>query len=155
MPRKKPTQSLIRNTPFCNYYPPPGDDNGTRRFTVLQAFPRGATQLSPCVSFTRKKWLRGNALRPEPLQPGHPVDVVISRENHQHEHKGQTEAESHLLCPLGQRPPAQRLERIEQKMTAIEQGDRKQIQQTDRDREHRRQLEAGQESQSRYLPGEL
>ena len=60
-------------------------------------------------------------------------DVVIGGKHHQHQHQTQPDAKPHLLGPIRQRPAPNGLNRIEQKMTAIEQRHRKQVQQTDRD----------------------
>ena len=56
---------------------------------------------------------------------------------------------------LGQRPAANRLDSIEQKVTAIEQRDREQVQQADRDRQHRGQMDKRGEARARHLAGHL
>src|SRR2546425_10771034 len=59
---------------------------------------------------------------------GQMQDVVIGGKYHQHEHQAQSDPEPHLLRPLRQGASAHRLDRIEQKMTAIEQRDREKVQ---------------------------
>src|SRR4029078_9071307 len=105
--------------------------------------------------FTRKKLLLCNGLGPEPLQPGHPRNIVISRKNHKHEHKGQAEAESYLLRAFGQRAATLRLNRIEQKMSAIEQRYWEEVQQADRDRQHAGEVDNRKESQRSDLSRNL
>ena len=56
-------------------------------------------------------------------------DVVIGGKHHQHQHQTQPDPEPHLLRPVRQGAPAHGLDRIEQKVTAIEQRHRKQVQQ--------------------------
>jgi hypothetical protein len=51
-------------------------------------------------------------------------NVIKSCEYHQHHDDREANAEPDLLRTLGERSPAQRLDRIEQKVTTIEQGDR-------------------------------
>ena len=58
----------------------------------------------------------------------------------------------YLLGAIRERPAAQRLDRVEQKVTAIEQRDREQVQQPDRDRQHRRQVNQRDEAGGRHLP---
>src|SRR6478736_574822 len=48
-------------------------------------------------------------------------DVVISREHHQHQHEGEPDSEPDLLRANRQRTSPDRLDGIEQKVTAIEQ----------------------------------
>ena len=47
-------------------------------------------------------------------------DVIKGCKNHQHHDDRQPNAEAHLLRALRQRPPTNRLDSIEQKVTAIE-----------------------------------
>lgn len=54
-------------------------------------------------------------------------DVVVSREDHQHQHKRQPHPETQLLRALRQRLSPHRFDGIEQKVPAIEKRDRKQV----------------------------
>ena len=67
-------------------------------------------------------------------------DVVVGGKHHQHQHQTEPDSEPHFLRPVRQRAPARGFNRIEQKMTAIEQRDREQVQQPDRYRKHGRQM---------------
>ena len=62
-------------------------------------------------------------------------DVVPCREQHQHHDDGKPDAEPDLLGPVAQGAAAQRLDSVEQKVPAIEQRDREQVDQADRHRE--------------------
>ena len=62
-----------------------------------------------------------------------PLNVIKGCENHQHQDDRQPNPESDFLRLFGQRPASHRLNTIEQKVTAIEQRDRKQVQKADRD----------------------
>ena len=63
-------------------------------------------------------------------------DVIESCKYHQHDDDRETDAKSDLLRALGKRTAAKCLDRIEQKVTAIEQRDRKQVEEPDRDRQN-------------------
>ena len=82
-------------------------------------------------------------------------DVVKGCKNHQHQDDRQPNAEPDLLRPLGQRTAANRLNSIEQKVTAIEQRDREQVQQPDRDRQHGGQVDQGHKASGRHLARNL
>ena len=79
-------------------------------------------------------------------------DVVIGRKHHQHQHQTQPDSEPHFLGSLRQRPAANRLDRVEQKVTAVEQRHRKQVQQANRDREHGSQVNQRGKADSGDLP---
>ena len=68
-------------------------------------------------------------------------DVIKGCKNHQHQDDREPNPEAEFLGALGQRPSANRLNDIEQKVAAIEQRDRKQVQKPDRDRKNGRQVE--------------
>jgi hypothetical protein len=121
-PRRKPTQSLIRNTPFVILYRPRRRTTEPDDSKLVQAFPRGATDFPLRGLFTLKKLLSCNGLGPEQVR-----NVVISRKNHEHQDESQTETESKFLGTLGKRASAQRLDCVEQKMPAIEQRNREKI----------------------------
>jgi len=53
---------------------------------------------------------------------------------HQHQHHREADAKAHFLRPFRQRAPANTLDQIEQKVSAIEERNGKQIQQADRNR---------------------
>ena len=69
-------------------------------------------------------------------------NVIKCCKNHQHDDDRQADPEPDLLGPFGQRPAADRLDSIEQKVTAIEQRDREQVQKPDRDRQNRGQVDS-------------
>ena len=73
-------------------------------------------------------------------------DVIKGCKNHQHHNDRQPNPEPDLLGALRKRPAANRLDPIEQKVTAIEQRDREQIQQPDRNRQHRGQMDERDEA---------
>ena len=77
------------------------------------------------------------------------VEIVVGREQHQHQHQREAETETVFLRPLGQRPAAHCLDEVEQKVSAIEQRYRKQVQQADR---HRKQRDKPQIGGSRRSP---
>src|SRR5215472_1518641 len=60
-------------------------------------------------------------------------DVIKSCKYHQHDDDRQPDTETDFLGAFGKRPAANRLDRVEQKVTAIEERDRKQVEKTDRD----------------------
>src|SRR4051794_15317971 len=79
-------------------------------------------------------------------------DVVPGREQHQHHDDGKPDAEPDLLGPVAQGAAAQRLDSVEQKVPAIEQRDREQVDQADRHREHGDEAdEAGGAAEGRDL----
>ncbi len=55
-------------------------------------------------------------------------NVIKGCKNHQHDDDCQANPEPDLLRPLGQRPAADCFDSIEQKVTAIEERDREQVQ---------------------------
>src|SRR5690606_17959995 len=67
--------------------------------------------------------------------------VVPRRENHQHQHQSKPDSEADLLRSLTQRLPAQGLDRIEQKVSTIEQRNGEEVDQPDADRDHRNQVQ--------------
>src|SRR6476659_5046523 len=84
------------------------------------------------------------------------VDNVIKRRKyHQHQHDRETDAETDLLGPLGERPAAHRFNPVEQKVTAIEERNGKEIEQPDRDRKHRGQVKKRDEAHRRHLSRHL
>ena len=82
-------------------------------------------------------------------------DVVVSREQHQHQHKRQSDTETKLLRTLRQRLSANRLHRIEQKVSAIQKRHRKQVQQADGNREDGRKVNQGRKADGGHLAGDL
>ena len=66
-PRRKPTQSLIRNTPFVILYRPRRRTTEPDDSKLVQAFPRGATDFPLRGLFTLKKLLSCNGLGPGQL----------------------------------------------------------------------------------------
>jgi hypothetical protein len=63
-------------------------------------------------------------------------DVIESCKYHQHQDDRETDTKADLLRPVRQWTPPQRFDGIEQKVTAIEQGNRKQVQEPDGDRNY-------------------
>src|SRR5215831_9917200 len=84
-------------------------------------------------------------------------NVIHSGKNHQHYDDCKADPEPNLLSTFRQRSPAYRLDRVEQKVSPIEQRHRKQVQQADGDGNHADEVEQGAPSQfgnlSRY-PGD-
>ena len=78
-------------------------------------------------------------------------NVIKGCENHQHDDDGEADPEADLLRALGQRPAAQRLDGVEQKVSAIEQRNREEVQEADRDREDGSEMHQGDESDGRDL----
>src|SRR5712691_6137235 len=151
-PRSIPTQRSIRYAPHLFSVGPPGD----RRILppgLYNLFPAPQLFLADRITF----WLQGVAGLPRPIMTGicerdrlpaeHPPNVIIGREQHQHEHDRKADAEPDLLGAIGQRPATSRLEAVEQKMTAVEQRDREQVEQADRDRDRRRPADENVETE--------
>src|SRR4051794_21764200 len=83
-------------------------------------------------------------------------DVVPGREQHQHDHDGEPDPEADLLRALAQRPAAHGLDGVEQQVAAVEKRDREQVDEADRDREHRHEADEPAEApQMRHLPRNL
>src|SRR5579871_3973887 len=97
----------------------------------------------------------GNVIK-KPLSRSRQMqDVVIGRKHHQHQHKSKPDSEAHLLGAFGEQTTANSFHPIEQKVTAIEQRHRKQVQQPDRNGKHRTELDHEVKSQAGSLPREL
>src|SRR5262252_3396493 len=58
-------------------------------------------------------------------------EVVPGRKQHQPEYEGNADAQAPFLRPLSKRPATHRLDRVEGQVPPVEQGDRKQIEQTE------------------------
>src|ERR1700680_1730039 len=70
------------------------------------------------------------------------VEEIIARcEDHQHYNQRKADAKTDLLRVVRQRPASHDLDRVEQKMTAIQQRYRKEVEQADRDRNKCREVE--------------
>src|SRR5688572_18878933 len=83
-------------------------------------------------------------------------DVVPGGEQHQHDDDGKADAEADLLGSLAQGTANRRLDRIEQKVTPIEQGNREQVDEADRDRQHRDKADERRDpAHCGDLPGDL
>src|SRR6516165_10439614 len=82
-------------------------------------------------------------------------DIVESRKYHEHQNDRETDARPHLLSPFRQRTPPCRLDGIEQKVSAIEKGNRKQVQKTDRNRKYGSKMDKRHESDACHLAGDL
>src|SRR5262245_11481998 len=86
---------------------------------------------------------------------GQMQDVIKGCKNHQHQDDRQTNPEAEFLRTLRQGPTSYRFDCVEQKVTAIKQWDWKEVQQANRDRKYRRQVDqwgkAGSSDLARYL----
>ena len=82
-------------------------------------------------------------------------DVVVGRKDHQHHHQTEPNPETHLLGALRQRSPPNDFDRIEQKVTTIEERDREEIEEPDRDRQHGSELDHEMEAHAGRLAGQL
>ena len=83
------------------------------------------------------------------------MSVIKDCKYHQHHDDRETDAKPNFLGPGGQRPAPGGLDPVEQKVTAIEQRDREQVQKPDRHRQHGRQMQDRHEAQRRDLTGNL
>src|SRR5712671_2288681 len=97
----------------------------------------------PMGNVTKKPLLRSPE---QPLEPRHLMEIIIESEHHQQQHQNQPHAEPVFLGFFRQRAPPQYLSRVEQKVATIEQGHREQIQQPDRNGQHRCQMKQGNQS---------
>ena len=82
-------------------------------------------------------------------------DVIESCKYHQHQDDRETDAEAHFLGLFRERPSADALDDIEQKVTAIEQRDREEVQKPDRYRQNGRQLDERNKTETRHLSRHL
>src|SRR5271168_179716 len=80
-------------------------------------------------------------------------DVIHRGKNHQHYDDCKADPESDLLSAFRQGSPAYRFDEIEQKMTSIEQRNREQVQQADRDGDHADEVQPRTKSQFGDLSG--
>ena len=67
----------------------------------------------------------------EPLGGSQMYDVIERCKYHQHDDDREPDPKTDLLGAFRKRPPAHRLDPIEQKVTAIQERDRKQVEETD------------------------
>src|SRR5262252_3432107 len=79
-------------------------------------------------------------------------DVIESCKYHQHDDDREPDAKTDLLGTFRKRPAAYGLDCVEQKVTAIQERDRKQVEEADRDREHRGQMHERRKPDGRDLP---
>src|ERR1700685_703081 len=82
-------------------------------------------------------------------------DVIESCKYHQHQDDSEADAKAHFLGPLRQRTPANTFYHIEQKVTAIEERDGKEVQKPDGNREHGRELNERDEAEAGDLSRHL
>src|SRR6266446_230613 len=94
------------------------------------------------------------SLRRRPLG-GEMEDVVVSCEDHQHDDDRKPDPKAHLLSALRERFSPYGFDSIKQQVAAIEQRYRKQVEQADRNREHRREAEQRRKAFARHLPRHL
>src|SRR6266852_4565302 len=118
---------------------------------LVQAFSRRATKTFP-TCFPPSRTFAG-PLRGRPRN--YAQDVVVGGEDHQHHDDCEPDPEPHLLRALRQRLSPDHLDSVEQKMTAIEQRHRKQVEQADRYRDHGGKADQGRKTLARDLPRDL
>src|SRR5262245_20046977 len=82
-------------------------------------------------------------------------DVVERRKYHQHYDNREADPEPHFLGSFRQGTPANRLDSVEQKVTAIQERYREEVEKPDRNRKHRRQVNQIGESERSDLPRDL
>src|SRR5580704_5341920 len=167
-PRSKPARTsprLTRTHISMRYAPLP-----------LIAAPSGGLLASISLTFIRLKILilRVFLPRPDPLHNSPPpispprvpptqatsrgrqVNYVVeSCKYHQHQDDCEADPKPDLLGAFRQRPAAQGFDQIEQKVTAIEQRYREQVQKPDRDRQHGRQMNERDEARGGHLARHL
>src|SRR5215470_11100719 len=121
-------------------------------------------EAAPCTGFLPSRNLDFPHLLPPSRNVRRPLrgrprnnaqDVVVGREDHQHHHDREPDPESHLLGALRQRLSPDRLDCVEQEVTAIEQRHRKQVEQADRYRDHRGKADQRRKAFARDLPRDL
>ena len=103
--------------------------------------------------FPRKCPQKRHSRRPKPRQQLN--GVIKDCKYHQHHDNRETDAKPDFLGPRRQRTAPDRLNRVEQKVTAIEQRHREQVQQPDRNRQHGRQMQHRHEAKRGDLAGNL
>src|SRR5215469_10199784 len=135
-PRYARTHIFMRNEPSSPTDAlPQGPHSQPRRLYKLFS-PRFNRSPPADHAFPSKRCMKVTISRPNPVKNGEqPRNVVVGGENQQHQHDRKTDAEPDFLGALRERPPAQPLEAVEQKVAAIEQRDREQVQQPNRDRD--------------------
>src|SRR5262249_46023338 len=147
--RTAPAQSLMRTAPlFCSCRRP--SPAAPKRLPTVRWYPvsgsRETTSRSPLL-ICRQAVARRTRSRRHEAQ-----DVVESGVGHQHQDDGEADAEAQFLGAFGQRPAADGLDPVEQKVTAIEQRDGEQIQQPDRHGQYRREMNQLIKTQACNLP---
>src|ERR1043166_4570603 len=138
-PRNTRTRSLIRDLPYPLLRRPVAAELGG-----IYGPPRLLAPFSPPANRNRpaRSPFRVNALPDgHGSETGQMKDVVEGGKNHQQQHDREPDAEAVFLCALRQRTSADRLDRIEQKVAAIEQRNREQVEEPDRDRQHRGEMD--------------
>src|SRR5271156_4740249 len=154
-PRLTRTHIFMRYAPLFPTWPPPtGGSSQSPQLT-----PQSRDKLShPEIGAGARPGPRV----PQPLpQNGCPLgrrqmnDVIKSCKYHQHKNNRETDAKTHFLRPFRQRTPANALDNIEQKVTAIEQRDREQVKKPDRYREDGGKLDERNKTETRNLPRHL
>ena len=131
-PRKTRTPTSIRHAPFRSHGRPRTESTlDGQALPLVQRF-RGMQTNYPSPSFP----FPSNRCRSATI---HEVarcrDVIESCKDHQHDDDRQADPKTNFLGALRQGLAARRLDSVEQKVTAIEQRDREQVEQADRDRE--------------------
>src|SRR5262245_28132779 len=135
--RTTPAQSFMRTAPlFSSCRPPkpavPKQLPAARLYRVSGRL--RTTSDRPLLIYCQSVARRTRSRRHEA------EDVVEGGIGHQHQDDGETDAEAEFLGAFRQRPAADGLDSIEQKVSAIEQRNRKQIQQPDRHGQNRREM---------------
>ena len=99
------------------------DGLGWHRPALYSVFYALQTKLPHQLSLSPQKVAREQRSRRGEVQ-----DVIKGCKNHQHHDDRKANSEPNFLSALGQRPATNRLDTIEQKVTAIEERNRKQVQ---------------------------
>ena len=81
--------------------------------------------------------------------------VVESCKYHQHNNNREADAKADFLSAFRQWTPARRLDRVEQKVTSVEQRNREQIEEADRHRQHGGEVNQRRKTHGRNLSGYL
>jgi hypothetical protein len=120
IPRTKRTLIPMPNWPQIFRSDRPSDPEPPNAFYRLQVSPQPSQTNG--FQFAAPTSPPSDSLRRPQME-----DVVDSGKNHQHYDDCKADPEPDLLGPLRERPAARSLDQVEQKVTAIEQGHRKQV----------------------------
>src|SRR3989442_5314750 len=124
-PRKNCAPRVIRNAPFFPFLPPQRDRRNPKdpASTGFQLTCKPAPSRSFAFLQQRCRWTTS---RCGPVQ-----NVIVGCKDHQHDNYREPDPEANFLRPFRQRSASNRFNCIEQKVAAIEQRNRQQVNQTD------------------------